>query len=489
MNLLLLRKKFFQLAFSGKIVTPNITQNIDELYSKIKNEKEELIKKYNARKDIEYLEPEESEYLFDIPNTWKWIRLGEVGIFKKGPFGSSLTKELFVPKNVDTIKVYEQQNAINKNVNLGSYYITKNYFEEKMKGFELFPGDIIVSCAGTIGECFIMPDNMEKGIINQALMKMSLVPSINKEYFLYYFDYILKDISNEKGKGTGMKNIPPFDVFKQLLFPLPPLEEQKRIVESIKNLEKIIDELQLKSDNIIFLKNKIREKILYQAVTGELSNQSSRENFDEEYEIIKEKKSRLTKKEILVNCKIADEIIDINIPDNWKIVRLGNISKIISKGTTPKGGKDAYISEGVNYLRAECVDFELKNKLFQHISEEVHNNELKRSKLEKDDILITIAGTLGKSGVVSENDLPLNTNQAVSFVRLVDTNYVNPKYLMYGIRSQYVQSQFDNSRKETSIPNLTLEIIANIQIPMPPKKEQDRIVETIDQILKLIDLM
>ena len=237
-----------------------------------------------------------------------------------------------------------------------------------------------------------------------------------------------------------MKNIPPFDVFKQLLFPLPPLEEQKRIVESIKDLEKIIDGLQLKSDNIIFLKNKIREKILYQAVTGELSNQSSRENFDEEYEIIKEKKSRLTKKEILVNCKIADEIIDINIPDNWKIVRLGNISKIISKGTTPKGGKDAYISEGVNYLRAECVDFELKNKLFQHISEEVHNNELKRSKLEKDDILITIAGTLGKSGVVSENDLPLNTNQAVSFVRLVDTNYVNPKYLMYGIRSQYVQS-------------------------------------------------
>lgn len=489
MNLFLLRKKFFQLTFSGKIVTPNITQNIDELYSKIKNEKEELIKKYTVRKDIEYLEPEESEYLFDIPNTWKWIRLGEVGIFKKGPFGSSLTKELFVPKNVDTIKVYEQQNAINKNVNLGSYYITKNYFEEKMKGFELFPGDIIVSCAGTIGECFIMPDNMEKGIINQALMKMSLVPSINKEYFLYYFDYILKDISNEKGKGTGMKNIPPFDVFKQLLFPLPSLEEQKRIVESIKDLEKIIDELQLKSDNIIFLKNKIREKILYQAVTGELSNQSSRENFDEEYEIIKEKKSRLTKKEILVNCKIADEIIDINIPDNWKIVRLGNISKIISKGTTPKGGKEAYISEGVNYLRAECVDFELKNKLFQHISEEVHNNELKRSKLEKDDILITIAGTLGKSGVVSENDLPLNTNQAVSFVRLVDTNYVNPKYLMYGIRSQYVQSQFDNSRKETSIPNLTLEIIANIQIPMPPKKEQDRIVETIDQILKLIDLM
>ena len=119
----------------------------------------------------------------------------------------------------------------------------------------------------------------------------------------------------------------------------------------------------------------------------------------------------------------------------------------------------------------------------------MHNTELKRSKLEKDDILITIAETLGKSGIVSENDLPLNTNQAVSFVRLVDTNYVNPKYLMYGIRSQYVQSQFDNSRKETSIPNLTLEIIANIQIPMPPKKEQDRIVETIDQIHKLIDLM
>ena len=107
------------------------------------------------------------------------MRLGEVGIYKKGPFGSSLTKSIFVEKSKDTIKVYEQQNAIYKNEKLGNYYIINEYFNNKMKGFEVKSGDIIVSCAGTIGETFIMPKTIEKGIINQALMRIKLSANIN----------------------------------------------------------------------------------------------------------------------------------------------------------------------------------------------------------------------------------------------------------------------------------------------------------------------
>ena len=138
---------------------------------------------------------------------------------------------MFVPKSNDTIKVYEQKNAINKDYTLGNYYITKQYFEQTMRGFEVEPGDIIVSCAGTIGETYILPSDIEKGIINQALMKMKIFNNINIDFFLMYFDQILKKESIKNGKGTAMKNIPPFAVFKEYLIPIPLQEEQERIIE------------------------------------------------------------------------------------------------------------------------------------------------------------------------------------------------------------------------------------------------------------------
>lgn len=165
-------------------------------------------------------------------------RLDQIGVYKKGPFGSALTKSMFVPKSNDSIKVYEQKNAIQKNHELGDYYITNEYYLSKMKGFTVEPGDIIVSCAGTIGETYVMPKNIELGIINQALMRMNIVKSIDIDYFLLYFDYILKKSAIEHSKGSAIKNIPPFKIFKRLLMPLPPINEQKRIIEIIKTLKK-----------------------------------------------------------------------------------------------------------------------------------------------------------------------------------------------------------------------------------------------------------
>ena len=183
------------------------------------------------------------EIPFDIPNSWEWCRLDSIGVYKKGPFGSALTKSIFVKKSNDTVKVYEQKNAIYKNEKLGDYYITKEYFEAHMKGFEVNSGDIIVSCAGTIGETFILPDNIEKGIINQALMRIRLFNSVYKPYFLIYFDYIIKKAAQQTSKGSAIKNIPPFDIFKQMPFPIPPIQEQERIVNRLENIIKIINSL------------------------------------------------------------------------------------------------------------------------------------------------------------------------------------------------------------------------------------------------------
>ena len=239
------RSKVLQLAIEGKLVSQDEKdESASVLLERIKEEKEQLIKDKVIRKEKPFPEITDDEKLFDLPNGWEWCRLGDIGIYKKGPFGSTITKSMFVPKSDDTVKVYEQKNAIQKDWKLGEYYITKEYFEEKLTGFEVFEGDIIVSCAGTIGETYIMPSGIEKGVINQALMKMKLFDGINVDYFLMYFDFILKETSKESSKGSAIKNIPPFDIFKKMLLPLPPLEEQKRIVAKINAIMSYFDMLE-----------------------------------------------------------------------------------------------------------------------------------------------------------------------------------------------------------------------------------------------------
>lgn len=204
----------------------------EDLYAVIQVEKAKILEQRNSREDKK-IKDVEDDVPFDVPSHWKWIRLGDIGLFKKGPFGSALTKSMFVQKGTDTIKVYEQQHAIKKDCELGTYYITREYFNEKMSGFEVMSGDIIVSCAGTIGETYIMPDDIEQGIINQALMRVTLAEGIDKKFFQYYFDTNLKKTAQEESNGSAIKNIPPFDVLKNWYFPLTSIEEQRRIVSKI----------------------------------------------------------------------------------------------------------------------------------------------------------------------------------------------------------------------------------------------------------------
>lgn len=232
-DLEVLKSKIIDAGIQGKL-TEQLPEdgNAEDLYAAIQKEKESLYTYRKTRKDNK-IKPVEDDVPFVIPNQWKWVRLGDAGLFKKGPFGSALTKSMFVPKGNDTVKVYEQQHAIKKDCSLGTYYIKREYFDEKMNGFEVMPGDIIVSCAGTIGETYIMPAEIEQGIINQALMRVTLTSGINPKFFQYYFDANLKKSAQEESNGSAIKNIPPFDVLKNWYFPLIPYEEQLRIVNCI----------------------------------------------------------------------------------------------------------------------------------------------------------------------------------------------------------------------------------------------------------------
>ncbi|EPY3961712.1 restriction endonuclease subunit S [Campylobacter upsaliensis] len=172
---------------------------------------------------------------FEIPSTWAWVKLGDICEMKKGPFGSAITKDMFIPNGSNAVKIYEQKNAIQKSETLGEYYISLEHFE-KLKQFEVFENDIIVSCAGTIGEIFRIPKNAPKGIINQALMKIKLVNEEWIPYFMIFFDFLIKQKSQENSKGSAIKNIPPLDILKNFSIPLPPLKEQEHITQILDTL-------------------------------------------------------------------------------------------------------------------------------------------------------------------------------------------------------------------------------------------------------------
>ena len=175
---------------------------------------------------------------------------------------------------------------------------------------------------------------------------------------------------------------------------------------------------------------------------------------------------------------LADEV-PFDIPDSWEWVRISSIAALVTKGTTPRGGNVAYSDNGIGFLRAENVAGldRLDLSKLNHIDEATHTGFLKRSILAADDVLITIAGTLGRTAIVKEENLPLNANQAVAIIRLVDSHSVDLRYLVYALNAPAIQDKLTAQKKITAIPNLTLEIISDCLVPIPPLNEQRRIVK------------
>lgn len=203
-------------------------------------------------------------------DSWEENTLNDIASYKKGPFGSSITKAMFVPKTANTYKVYEQGNVIRKDLTYGHYYITSEKYQE-LKGFSVKAGDILISCAGTIGEVYKLPPECEEGVINQALMRVRLNQNIIEGYFCYYFGEIIKDDVIDKSNGTAMKNIPPFKVLKAIQIKLPTINEQTEIVRIIDNLLAKEQQAHSIAQNAIAQIDLIKKSILARAFRGQLA--------------------------------------------------------------------------------------------------------------------------------------------------------------------------------------------------------------------------
>ncbi|MFW6351044.1 MAG: restriction endonuclease subunit S [Bacteroidota bacterium] len=147
---------------------------------------------------------------------WEIKHLGDVCVFVRGPFGGSLKKSIFKESG---FAVYEQQHAIYNQFSKIRYFIDKKKFDE-MKRFELKPNDLIMSCSGTMGKVAIVPENIKRGIINQALLKLTCKPELNVVYLKLWMDSSQFIEELEKNTvGAAIKNVASVKVLKTIQIP------------------------------------------------------------------------------------------------------------------------------------------------------------------------------------------------------------------------------------------------------------------------------
>ncbi len=153
----------------------------------------------------------------------------------RGPFGSSLKKEFFVPNDVNTYKVYEQKHAIEDNEEIGSYYINEKKYKE-LERFSVEPGDIIMSCSGTIGRTHIISDKAKRGVINQALLLIRLNrKKCNEIFFINQMKMIINNLSTS---GSAIVNISSIKILSEMNFLIPPIELQNKFADFVQQIDK-----------------------------------------------------------------------------------------------------------------------------------------------------------------------------------------------------------------------------------------------------------
>jgi len=501
-----LKNSILQWAIQGKLVPqdPN-DEPASVLLDKIRQEKERLIKEKKIKRDknasIIYRGEDNSYYEkilatgdvkciddeipFEIPQGWEWCRLNDLALYRKGPFGSSLTKSMFVAKSNQSIKVYEQKNAIQKDFTLGDYYISKEKFET-MQGFIAKPNDIIVSCAGTIGETYLLPSDAPVGIINQALMRVTLFDLSMVEYWQVYFAYMLLNESQMKGAGSAIKNIPPFEYLKAVLVPIPPLAEQERLIEKYKTLLSLVDKYEIESCKLNNLNRNVSEKlkksILQEAIQGKLVPQIKEEGTAKELlEEIKAEKQKLVKEGKLKKSALNDSVIfrgddnkyyeqigsevseielPFEIPSSWSLARLNAVCQL---------------TDGLKTIGKQCL---LDAKYLRGKSSETI---VEQGKLvyKGDNIMLVDGENSGEVFIV-----PQDGYMGSTFKQLWISSSMYEPYILAFI--QFYKETLRNSKKGAAIPHLNKELFYGLIIGIPPFQEQKRIVQKIELSAQLL---
>jgi len=477
-----LKASILQLAMQGKLVEQRPEEGTgEELFKGIQTEKKRLIKNGTIKAGKKYNSISEEELPFDIPNSWAWSRLADV-VFSRGQKKPDNTFSYIDIGSIDNVhqKLNEEENIIEpENAPSRARKIVKQ-------------GDIIYSTVRPYlhNMCIINRTFSQEPIASTGFAAMTCYEGLFNEFLFYYllspdFDRYANDTENSK--GVAYPAINDQKLYKAIV-PLPPLEEQKRIVAKIEELMPFVEQYAVASTKLNTLNatfpDQMKKSILQQAVMGKLVPQDpSDEPAGVLLKKISEEKKRLIKEGKIKKQKALPEItedeIPFDIPESWEWVRLSDISKQITDGehSTPKR-----VNEFCGYylLSARNVrDGEIKLDDVDYVDRSEYERISARCNPVKGDILISCSGSIGRCAVVIDE----NNYVMVRSAAMVSAIKCDPNYLMFAIQSECVQKQITALKKQTAQANLFLGAISILKIPLPPYLEQKRIVNRLNQVL------
>ena len=466
-----LRQKILDLAIHGKLVPqdPN-DEPASVLLERIRAEKERLIKEGKIKKSKASKTSDTPHYEnvpFEVPSSWVWCKLGDLAFYKKGPFGSSLTKSMFIPKSDNAYKVYEQKNAIQKDHTLGSYYISEEKYES-LKCFAVQPNDVIVSCAGTIGETYVLPENIQDGIINQALMLIRLYYRDIERFYLLYFDFILKEEAYKESKGTAIKNIPPFDVLKNFYIPIPPIEEQQRILKEVDRWMLLVDSIDSNKEHLESIIKQAKRKILDLAIHGKLVPQDP--NDEPALELLKR-----INPDAEITC---DNGQYGKIPEGWCETILGELFEHNTGKALNSSNQEGIMRDYLTTSNVYWDTFDLsvvKQMLFKE-------NELEKCTVVKGDLLVCEGGDVGRSAIWNQDyDICIQNH----LHRLRPKAELSVRFYYHVLK--YLKDNNMIGGKGIGLLGLSSKELHKLPFPLPPYNEQQRIVNKIEELFTLLD--
>lgn len=385
-----------------------------------------------------------------IPEGWKIVKLGDLCMKKeglrRGPFGSAIKKEFFVP---DGYKVYEQSNAIYNDVERGKYFINASKYQELIN-FKIEPGDLIVSCSGTLGKIAEIPLNAKPGVINQALLRIRLLDNvISKKFFLFYFrSSFFQGKIFDQSQGTAMSNLIGIKDFKEIELLLPPLPTQHLIVAKIEALFSQLDHgiAQLKTAQAQL--KVYRQAVLKWAFEGKLTNKDVQEG---------------------------------ELPEGWKWVKLGEAAEMCLGKMLDKAKNKGAFQPYLRNVNVRWGAFDLSDLLEMRF--EPHEEQ--RYGLKEGDIVICEGGEPGRAAVWREKNSKMKIQKALHRVRFNGNHdsFYFYYYLSHAAGSKLLEKYFTG----TTIKHFTGQSLKRFEFPAPTLAEQHLIVQEIESRLSVCD--
>lgn len=487
MNAQDLKNSILQLAVQGKLVEQRAEEGTArELLEQIKLEKDQLIKDKKIKKSKSLPEITEEEIPFEIPESWEWVRVGEIGSLTRG---SGIKRTEVIEDGYPCIRYGELYTTYRTKFEKTVSFVNKELFD---KCHKIRTGDVAMTLTGENKTDIAMAVTYEgKDTIAMGGDMTCWSHHMMNPLYLVYFINSPYAISCKRNLATGdiiihISN----DKLATILMPVPPLEEQHRIVAKIEEILPYIDQYdkaytKLETFNKKFPED-MKKSILQMAMQGKLVEQRPEEGTaDELYEQIVAEKAQLIKDGKIKKEKslpeIAEDEIPFEIPSSWKWVRFKDITKEISDGIhgTPEydDNGEYYFINGNNLVQGKII--------YKSDTRRVNKAEYEKYKknLDNNTILMSINGTIGN--VAYYNDEPIILGKSACYIVVHDSVY--KEFVRFFLTSGYFLGYATNSATQTTIKNVSLKSMRNVPIPLPPFEEQKRIVAKIEELLPYCD--